>query len=154
MGSISKALSKAILLNFFSFISRLWRGLLGPRACRPSNFGVKNIVSGGCAGFTHYARVWAVVIKLCSLCTSIIDVHVMVTILISWLRLALPTQKEFCYKLPLTLLKSLRERDWGTVKSDGGGQIVVVFTIKEINYLVITFFYGLVWSLSYLYLWY
>ena len=40
------------------------------------------------------------------------------------------------------------------VKSDGGGKVVAVFTITETVYLMLSLFYDLVLTLSYLYLWY
>ena len=40
------------------------------------------------------------------------------------------------------------------VKNDGGGEIMVVFTITKINYLVVSLFFDLVRAILYLYLWY
>ena len=51
----------------------------------------------------------------------------------------------------INTFKSMRGRDRNTVKNDGG-QIVVIFTITEINYLVVSQFCDLVRPLSYLYL--
>ena len=39
-------------------------------------------------------------------------------------------------------------------KNDGGGEMVVVFTITEINYLLVSPFFDLVRAILYLYLWY
>ena len=39
------------------------------------------------------------------------------------------------------------------VKNDGGGDMVVVFAITEINYLVVSLFFDLVRAILYLYLW-
>ena len=44
--------------------------------------------------------------------------------------------------------------DGNIVKDDGGGEMVVVFTITKINYLVASLFFDLVRAISYLYLWY
>ena len=40
------------------------------------------------------------------------------------------------------------------MRNDGGGQMMVVFTMTDINYLVVGLFDDLARSLSYLYLWY
>ena len=40
------------------------------------------------------------------------------------------------------------------IKIDGSGKIVVAFTIKEINYLMVSLLCQLMLPLSYLYLWY
>ena len=37
--------------------------------------------------------------------------------------------------------------DGNTVKNDAGGDMVVVFTIIEINYLVVSLFFDLVWAI-------
>ena len=37
--------------------------------------------------------------------------------------------------------------------NDNDGQMLVVFIFTEINYVVVSLFYDLVWPLSYLYLW-
>ena len=42
--------------------------------------------------------------------------------------------------------------DGNIVKNDGGGEMVVVFNITEINYLVVSLFFDLVQAISYLYL--
>ena len=43
-------------------------------------------------------------------------------------------------------------RDGNIVKNDGGGKMVVVFTVTEINYLVVSLFFDLVRAILYLYL--
>ena len=59
--------------------------------------------------------------------------------------------KESCHKLSLCLSG---RKDWNTIKTDGSGQMVVAFTIAEINYLVVSLFWDVELPLSYLYLWY
>ena len=50
--------------------------------------------------------------------------------------------------------KKFNRGDGNIVKNNGGGEMVVVFTITEINYLVVSIFFDLVQAISYLYLWY
>ena len=61
--------------------------------------------------------------------------------------------KEWYYKLSFILLKSVSGR-WNKVKSHGGTQMVVIFTIKEMSYLAEGLFYNLVRPFLNLYLWY
>ena len=44
-------------------------------------------------------------------------------------------------------------RDGNIVKNDGGAEMVVVFTITEINCLVVSLFFDLVRAILYLCLW-
>ena len=46
------------------------------------------------------------------------------------------------------------EGSFETVKTDNGGQMIVVFTIKEINYSVASLFCDLVQPRLHVYLWY
>ena len=62
------------------------------------------------------------------------------------------TNKESCHKLPLILVKRMREEGLKHCQNDGGGQMVVAFTITEVNYLVVSLFCNLVQAISYLYL--
>ena len=41
-----------------------------------------------------------------------------------------------------------------TVKNGGGGKMVIVFTITEIKYIVVSLFFNVVLDILYLYLWY
>ena len=50
--------------------------------------------------------------------------------------------------------KKGRRRNGNIVKNDGGGDMVIVFAITEINYLVVSLFFDLVRAILYLYLWY
>ena len=50
------------------------------------------------------------------------------------------------------IYKKCDQGDGNIVKNDGGGETVVVFTITEINYLVASLFFDLVWAILYLYL--
>ena len=59
--------------------------------------------------------------------------------------------KESCHKLSLCFSG---RKDWNTIKTDGSGQMVVAYTITEINYLPVSLFWDVVLPLSYLYLWY
>ena len=38
----------------------------------------------------------------------------------------------------------MRDGDWNTVKNDGGGQMIVAFTVTEINYSMVSLFWDLV----------
>ena len=49
---------------------------------------------------------------------------------------------------------SILVREQGLIKTDCSGKMVIAFTIKEINYLMVSLFCQLVLPLSYLYLWY
>ena len=58
--------------------------------------------------------------------------------------------------LPQTIINVFKKCLGGgieTQKNDDGGQVVVAFTMTEINYLALSLFCDLVWSLSDLYLW-
>ena len=57
--------------------------------------------------------------------------------------------KESCHKLSFILV---REQGLYTIKTDCSSKMVVAFTIKEINYLMVSLFCQLVLPLSYLYL--
>ena len=59
--------------------------------------------------------------------------------------------KESCHKLSLILV---REHELYMIKTDCSGKMVIAFTIKENNHLVISLFCHLMLPLSYLYLWY
>ena len=50
----------------------------------------------------------------------------------------------------MSFLKSVREGDGNTVKNDGGDQMVVIFTITEINILMVSLFRDSVPPLPYL----
>ena len=63
------------------------------------------------------------------------------------------TKYECCHTQSLILLKSVTGGDENIVKNDGGGEMVLVVTITEINYLVVSLFFGLVMAILYLYLW-
>ena len=62
-------------------------------------------------------------------------------------------KKESCNKLSLMFSKSVKGEESKHKKNDDGGQVVVAFTMTEINYLTVSLFCDLVWSLSDLYLW-
>ena len=70
------------------------------------------------------------------------------------LRLAMLKNKESCHKLTSTLLKSVGDEGLKRSKNDGDGQMLVVFTITELNYIMVSIFCDLVRLFSYLYLWY
>ena len=57
-------------------------------------------------------------------------------------------------KLFLKSVTEGRGGDGNIVKNNGGGEMVVVFTITEINYLVASLIFDLVRAILYLYLWY
>ena len=50
--------------------------------------------------------------------------------------------------------KKCNRGDGNIVKNDGDGEKVVVFTITEINYLVISQFFDLARAILHIYLWY
>ena len=54
------------------------------------------------------------------------------------------------HTLSLTLLKSVTGGDGNIVKNDSGDEMVVVFTITEISYLVASLFFDLVRAIVYL----
>ena len=56
--------------------------------------------------------------------------------------------KESGHKLSLILM-----REQGLIKIDCSGKMVVAFTIKEKNYLMVSLFCDVVLPFSYLYLW-
>ena len=62
-------------------------------------------------------------------------------------------KKESCHKLSLILVG---EHGLYIIKTNFSGKMVIAFTIKEINYLMINLFFQLLLPLSYLYLylWY
>ena len=60
--------------------------------------------------------------------------------------------KESCHKLLSLIL--VREQGLYIIKTDCSGEMVVAFTVKEKNYLMVSLFCQLVLPLSYLYLWY
>ena len=54
-----------------------------------------------------------------------------------------------------TILNTFKKCNWeeeNIVKNNGGGEMVVVFTITEINYLVVSIFFDLVRAILYSYL--
>ena len=59
--------------------------------------------------------------------------------------------KESCHKLLIILM---REQGLCMIKTNCNGEMVVAFTIKEINYLIVSLFCQLVLPLFHLYLWY
>ena len=77
-------------------------------------------------------------------CTQNCDYHILLIMIGN-------AHKESCHKLSLCLS---RRKDWNTIKIDGSDQMVVTFTITEINYLVVSSFWDVVLPLSNLYFWY
>ena len=61
--------------------------------------------------------------------------------------------KEACRKLLLILLRSGRARNGNSIKTNDGGQLVVVFAITKIILFNNKPFSNLVQPLSYLYMW-
>ena len=60
-----------------------------------------------------------------------------------------------------TVFNTLKKRNRGggggggnIVKNDGGGEMVIVFAITEISYLVVSLFFDLVRATLYFYMWY
>ena len=84
------------------------------------------------------------------LCSSVTPVHEIVIIFI---------KTDDAHKIRIlshtifnTFKKCNRGRDGNIVKNDGGGEMVVVFTITEINYLLVSLFFDLVPTILYLYM--
>ena len=63
------------------------------------------------------------------------------------------TLKESCPNLSLIQMLA-REEGLKHNQTDCSGDMVVAFTITEINYLVVSLFFDVVLPFSYLYLWY
>ena len=72
-------------------------------------------------------------------CTHIRDHHI-------FLIMTGNAHKESCHKLSLILV-----REQGLIKTDCSGEMVVAFTITEINYLVARLLFVVLLPLSYLY---
>ena len=63
-------------------------------------------------------------------------------------------KKEWLHKLPFVIFKitygrSVRGKEWNTVKIDGVAQMVVVLTHEEMSHLVVVLFDDLVGTLLY-----
>ena len=83
--------------------------------------------------------------KICFLCISITPIHKIVIKIGDAHKIRMLSHTIF------NTFKKCYQGDGNIVKNDVGGEVVVVFSITEINYLVVSLFFDLVPAILYLY---